>query len=233
MLGLIGILGIISTILVFGIIIGLTTRLESTSRKFAVAITIVCSIGMFILTYLISTYVNTAYKFVNNYSFTIFTSISIILIFTGFYMLRKWKIYKNNAKMSQLPLIILFPCCWVAVSATMVLMYPFKEVSAAFVALIVAFFLSLVIMAFYFASETILRIIKKPYLVLLGNSTFFVGLYYLVLSIVIPNINAVLKSPMNPLNVPSIETLGCTMTFVILMVFIGFYMTKKQSDLIQ
>lgn len=234
MLELIWIVGIILTVLVFGIIIGLIVAFKNISKVFAVTLAIEYGMGVLILTNLAFIYFNIAYKFVNDYNFSIFAAISIILIFTGFYTLKKWRGHcENNVNILRLPLVVLLPCCWGAVIADIVLASPFIEVSAAFVGQYAAVFLSLTILAFYFASGAIIRVLKTPYPVLLGNFMLFFGLYFLASAIVIPNISAALQSPFKPMNMPSIETVGCTVIFVVLLAFIGFYMTKKQSNLIQ
>ena len=86
---------------------------------------------------------------------------------------------------------------------------------------------------FYFASEGIVKVVKKPYPVLLGNFMLFVGLYFLASAIVIPNIATVLASKINPITIPSEGILIYASIGVIVLVFIGFYTTKKYSPLLQ
>ena len=61
----------------------------------------------------------------------------------------------------------------------------------------------------------------------------FIGFYLLASAIIIPNISTVIQSPMSPMTMPSIETLIYAMVFVIILAFMGFYISKKKSSLIQ
>ncbi|MDI6725156.1 MAG: DUF2162 family putative transporter, partial [Methanobacterium sp.] len=123
--------------------------------------------------------------------------------------------------------------CFGAVVAAIVLASPFIGVSTVFVGEYAAVFLSLTILSFYFASDAVVRITKKPYPILLGNFMLFVGFYFLASAIVIPNISTVLQSPMSPMDVPSVENLIYAILFVIILAFAGFYLTKRKSNLIQ
>lgn len=234
MLELLWQLGILSAVLVFGVKIGLATGFAGLSKKAAAAIAAGYGVGILILTFLVSGYTDIVYKVVYDYNFAIFLAMAVVIIYAGFHTIREWKVHrKNHAKASCAAMIAPCPCCFGAVVAAIVLASPFIGVSTAFVGKYAAAFLSITILAFYLASGAIVRIIKKPYPVLLGNFMLFVGFYFLASAIVIPNISTVLQSPMNPMNMPSIETVNYTVISVIILAFIGFYVTKKQSSLIQ
>jgi predicted transporter len=83
---------------------------------------------------------------------------------------------------------------------------------------------------FYFASGAIVRIVKKPYPILLGNFMLFAGFYFLASTILLPNINAVIQSPMRPTNINSVTTLSYVAILVVILIVIGFYRTKKQYN---
>jgi predicted transporter len=234
MLELLWQLGILSAALVFGVKIGLAAGFAGLSKKAAAAIAAGYGAGIYILTFLISGYTDLVYKFVYDYNFAIFTAMALVIIYAGFHTIREWKVHrKNHAKASCAAMIAPCPCCFGAVLAAIVLASPFIGVSTAFVGQYVAVFLSITILAFYFASNALVRITKQPYPILLGNFMLFVGFYFLASAIVIPNISKVLQSPMSPMDVPSTETLIYASVFVIVLMFAGFYITKKKSDLIQ
>ncbi|MBI5679316.1 MAG: DUF2162 domain-containing protein [Methanobacterium sp.] len=234
MLELLWQLGILSAVLVFGVKIGLATGFAGLSRKAAVAIAAGYGVGIYILTFLISGYTDIVYKVVYDYNFAIFLAMAVVIIYAGFHTIREWKVHrKNHAKASCAAMIAPCPCCFGAVVAAIVLASPFIGVSTAFIGQYAAVFLSLTIIIFYFASDLIVRVIKKPYPVLLGNFMLFVGFYFLASAIVIPNISIVLQSPMSPMDLVSIETLIYAVLFVMIMAFTGFYLTKKKSYLIQ
>ncbi|MEL7670624.1 DUF2162 domain-containing protein [Methanobacterium sp.] len=234
MLELLWQMGILSTVLVFGIKIGLASGFAGLSKKAAVAVSAVYGLGIFILAFLVSGHTDIVYKVVYDYNFAIFLAMSVIIMYAGFHTIREWKVHrKNHAKASCAAMIAPCPCCFGAVIAAIVLASPFIGVSTAFVGDYAAVFLSITILAFYFASGAIVKVLKKPYPVLLGNFMLFVGLYFLASAIVIPNISTVLQSQMSPLTVPSAETLIYALLIVVVLVFTGFYVTKKRSILIQ
>jgi len=234
MLELLWQLGILSAVLVFGVKIGLATGFAGLSKKAAAGIAIGYGVGILLLTFLISGYTDIVYKLVYEYNFVIFIIMAVVIIYAGFHTIREWKVHrKNHAKASCAAMIAPCPCCFGAVVAAIVLASPFIGVSTAFVGQYAAVFLSITIMAFYLMSGVIVRVIKKPYPVLLGNFMLFVGFYFLASAIVIPNISTVLQSPMSPMDVPSLETLIYAFIFVIILAFAGFYLTKRKSNLIQ
>lgn len=234
MLELLWQLGILSAVLVFGVKIGLASGFAGLSKKAAVAISVGYGLGILILSFLISGYTDVVYKVVYDYNFVIFLVMAVIIMYAGFHTIREWKVHrKDHARASCTAMIAPCPCCFGAVIAAIVLASPFIGVSTIFVGQYAAVFLSLSILVFYFASGAIVRVLKKPYPVLLGNFMLFVGLYFLASAIVIPNISTVLKSQMSPLNVPSVETLVYALLLVIVLAFAGFHVTKKRSILIQ
>lgn len=233
MLELLWQLGILSAVLVFGVKIGLATGFAGLSKKAAAAIAAGYGVGILILTFLISGYTDLVYKVVYDYNFIIFIAMAVVIIYAGFHTIREWKVHqKNHAKASCAAMIAPCPCCFGAVVAAIVLASPFIGVSASFIGQYASIFLSITIMAFYLASGAIVKIIKKPYPVLLGNFMLFVGFYFLASAIVIPNISTVLQSPMSPMDIPSVENLVYAIIFVIMLAFTGFYLTKKKSNLI-
>jgi len=234
MLELLWQLGILSVVLVFGVKIGLATGFAGLSKKAAAATAAGYGAGIYILTFLISGHVDIVYKVVYEYNFAIFTAMALVIIYAGFSTIREWKVHrKNHAKASCAAMIAPCPCCFGAVLAAIVFASPFIGVSTAFIGQYAAVFMSITIFAFYFASDAVVRITKQPYPILLGNFMLFVGFYFLVSAIVIPNISKVLQSPMSPMEVLSMETLVYVLVFVIILLFTGFYITKKKSSLIR
>jgi predicted transporter len=122
------------------------------------------------------------------------------------------------------------PCCFGAVVVAIVLVSPIIGVSSATIGQYAALLLSLTIGVFYFASGAIVRIVKKPYPILLGNFMLFAGFYFLASTILLPNINAVIQSPMRPTNINSVTTLSYVAILVVILIVIGFYRTKKQYN---
>ncbi len=227
MLGLLWQIGILAVILVFGVQIGLASKFTRLSKKVATGLAIGYGGIIFILALVIANYTD-LYKLIGDYNFAIFFLIAIIMICAGFQTIREWKIHNKNAD-CRCAMIALGLCCIGSIITAILIASPSIGVSVSLLGLYVAIFLSINIMFFYFVS---VRVFKKPYPILLGNFMLFVGLFFLASAMVIPNISTVLQSPMSLMTVPSIDTLICTMIFVVILVLIGFSLTKKRSSLI-
>lgn len=227
-------MGILSAVLVFGVKIGLASGFAGLSKKAAVGIAIGYGAGILIISALISGYTDLVYKVVYDYNFAIFLAMAVVIIYAGFHTIKEWKIHKkNHAKASCMAMIAPCPCCFGAVVAAIVLASPFIGASALAIGQYAAVFMSLTIIIFYFASEGIVRIVKKPYPVLLGNFMLFVGFYFLASAIVIPNIATALTSKMTPMTIPSIEMIIYAFFGLAILLVFGFYITKKKSTFLQ
>ncbi len=228
MLELLWQLGILSAVLVFGIKIGLAMGFANISKKTAVAIAAGYGAGIFILASLLTGYTDIVYKIFYEYNFVIFLLMSIVISYAGFHTIREWKVnHKNHAKASCAAMIAPCPCCFGAIVTATVIASPLMGVSTAAIGQYAAVFLSLIIVVIYFASGAIVKVVKKPYPVLMGNFMLFAGFYLLASVILLPNINNVIQSPMKPINLTSITPLIYVAAFVIILMVLGFYRTKK------
>jgi predicted transporter len=231
MLELLWQLGILSTVLIFGIKIGLAIGFAGLSKKVGVIIAASYGIGTLVLASIISGYANLLYKVVYDYNFVLFSLMALIISYAGLITIREWKVHhKNHAKATCAAMIAPCPCCFGAVVVAIVLISPIIGVSSATIGQYAALLLSLTIVVFYFASGAIVRIVKKPYPILLGNFMLFAGFYFLASTILLPNINAVIQSPMRPTNINSVTTLSYVAILVVILIVIGFYRTKKQYN---
>lgn len=227
-------MGILSAVLVFGVKIGLASGFAGLSKKAAAVIAVGYGAGILALSALISGYTDLIYKLVYDYNFVIFLAMAVVIMYAGFHTLKEWKIHKkNHAKASCMAMIAPCPCCFGAVIAAIILASPFIGASALAIGQYAAVFLALTIGIFYLASGAIVKILKKPYPILLGNFMLFVGLYFLASAIVIPNISTVLASKMHPMTIPSVDTFIYACFAVITLLIVGVYASKRYSSLVQ
>ena len=227
-------MGILSAVLVFGVKIGLASGFAGLSKKAAIGIAVGYGAGILLLSALISGYTDMMYKLIYDYNFAIFLAMAVIIIYAGLHTIKEWKRNrKNHAKATCMAMIAPCPCCFGSVVAAIILASPFIGISAFAIGKYAAVFLSLTIIIFYFASEGVVRIVKKPYPVLLGNFMLFVGLYFLASAIVIPNIATVLSSKMSPMTIPSAYTIAYACIGLAVLLVFGFYITKKTSTFLQ
>jgi predicted transporter len=90
----------------------------------------------------------------------------------------------------------------------------------------------LVILAGYFASNVIVKFLKKPYPIVIGNFMLFLGIYFLLSSILIPNIIQVFSQSMKSMTIPSLSSLALTFAIACAIAIIGVIVSRKKDFLI-
>lgn len=226
--------GVLSAVLVFGVKIGLAMGFAGLSRKTAAAIAIGYCLGILLLTKVAEGYSEMLYHVIYDYNFVIFLAMAIVIFYAGFHTINDWKKHqKNHAKATCLAMIAPCPCCFGAVVAAIILVSPLIGASSFAIGQYAALSLSITIGLFYALSDIIVRLVKKPYPVLLGNFMLFVGLYFLASAIVLPNISTVLQSPMSPLTLPSSTELIYVSILVVGLVLLGVYLNRRNSALVK
>lgn len=230
MIGLLWQLGILSAVLIFGVKIGLAMGFSGLSKKFGVLIALGYGVGIFLLSTMVTGSSNAFYKIIVDYNFVMFSVMSLIIIYAGLHTIREWKVnQKNHAKATCAAMIAPCPCCFTAVIAAIILAAPVIGASSALIGQYAAVFLTVTILTVYFSSDMIVKLVNRPYPILLGNFMLFAGLYFLATVIVLPNINQVLQSPMKPYDVSSISTITYVVFLAVVLLLIGFYKTRRES----
>lgn len=223
-------LGILSAILIFGVKIGLAMGFSGLSKKVGVLIALGYGVGIFLLSTVITDSSSVVYKTIIDYNFVMFSVMSLIIIYAGLHTIKEWKLHqKNHAKVTCAAMIAPCPCCFTAVIAAIVIASPIIGASSAMIGRYAAILMTLIILVVFFSSDIIVRIVKKPYPILLGNLMLFAGIYFLSSVILLPNINQVLLSPMKPYDMHSMTTLIYVLVFMVTLVVIGFIKTKRES----
>jgi predicted transporter len=226
--------GVLSVLLVFGIKIGLAMGFAGISKKIAAAIILGYALGIVALTTLASAYMTSVQGFFTQYTTAITIIMAAVIMYAGFHTINEWKKnQKNTAKATCLAMVAPCPCCFGAVIASIVIFSPMIGLSAATLGYYSAVALAVLITIFYLVSGLIVRVVKKPYPVLLGNFMLFAGLYFMASAIILPNINSVLTQKMTPLAVPDATTLFYVIIGIVVLVGLGIILNKKRSTLIE
>jgi len=226
--------GILSVILLFGVKIGLAMGFAGLSRKKAALIIIGYAAGILALSALTNPYLETLQGYFTKYGSIMTIIMATILIIAGSYTIKEWKQHqKNTATATCLAMIAPCPCCFGAVTLSIILIAPLIGASALTLGKYAAILLAIFITIFYLSSKTIAKLSKKPYPILLGNFMLFAGLYFLASAIVLPNINTVLSSKMSPITIPNTKTLAYALIGAILLIVLGILTNKKNSTLIK
>ena len=83
----------------------------------------------------------------------------------------------------------------------------------------------------YFASNAIVKSIKKPYPVILGNFMLLLGAYFLLSAIVIPNIAGVLSKTSSPITIGSPQDVLMIIVAFAILILGGVVMNKRDNIL--
>jgi predicted transporter len=97
----------------------------------------------------------------------------------------------------------------------------------------VAILMVLVIVAGYYASNIIVKFLKKPYPIVIGNFMLFLGIYFLLSSILIPNIIQTFNQSMRFMSIPSLASLALAFLVAIAIAFIGILVSRRNDFLIK
>ena len=91
--------------------------------------------------------------------------------------------------------------------------------------------LVLTIVLTYYASNYLIKYIKKPYPIVLGNFMFFLGVYFLLSALFLPNITAMIQNPMDAITISSPEYILAVFGLMLLIMFLGGFYFKNNSYL--
>ena len=222
--------GILSAVLVFGIKVGLASGLANISKKYLAAICIAYGAGVLILSNVASYYTSQLTNLIYTYNFGFFIIMAAIMIVAGVLTIREYKVHNKNTTAATCMVVIApCPCCFGVIIATILLLAPTVSIGVFILSEYVAVALVATILISYFASNTIVKFIKKPYPIILGNFELFLGVYFLLSAIVLPNIATALSKQFSGINIQSFNSLFMFIVLAIVLVIIGYIMTKKST----
>ena len=222
--------GILSAVLVFGIKVGLASGLANISKKYLAAICIAYGAGVLILSNVASYYTSQLTNLIYTYNSGFFIIMAAIMIVAGVLTIREYKVHNKNTTAATCMVVIApCPCCFGVIIATILLLAPTVSIGVFILSEYVAVALVATILISYFASNTIVKFIKKPYPIILGNFELFLGVYFLLSAIVLPNIATALSKQFSGINIQSFNSLFMFIVLAIVLVIIGYIMTKKST----
>ena len=222
--------GILSAVLVFGIKVGLASGLANISKKYLAAICIAYGAGVLILSNVASYYTSQLTNLIYTYNSGFFIIMAAIMIVAGVLTIREYKVHNKNTSTATCMVVIApCPCCFGVIIATILLLAPTVSIGVFILSEYVAFALVATILISYFASNTIVKFIKKPYPIILGNFELFLGVYFLLSAIVLPNIATALSKQFSGINIQSFNSLFMFIVLALVLIVIGYFMTKKSS----
>ena len=216
-------LGYIISIIAFSLIIGLILYFNETSIKTLARYAVISVICIPVIVYIISLFKEQLGSAVGIYSYTLIFLIAFVLIFIG-YLLSREKNFKNSfIKVISLSylcfLLIAFVCI---VSKGNILGFDSLQISL-FTTII---FNLLVIIVFFTLRK--FNIIDNSSNIL-RDSYFIFGVYFLIVSLFLPNIIGLDMKDMRPINIVSIESMVITIVFIVVVAVLGLWYYRKNT----
>ncbi|AMK16349.1 DUF2162 domain-containing protein [Methanobrevibacter olleyae] len=224
-------LGILSAVLIFGIKLGLATGLANMSKKYLALVSIGYGAGVLILTEIASFYTTVITDLIYSYNFEFFLIMAIIMILAGIFTIREYKVFERNTTAATCMAVIApCPCCFGSILVSILLVAPTVGLGLMNLSAIVASALVLTIVGTYFASNFLIKFINKPYPIVLGNFMFFLGIYFLLSALFLPNITAMIQNPMNEISIASVDYLSIAIIVILVFMAIGGIISKRNTN---
>ncbi|MBR3140342.1 MAG: DUF2162 domain-containing protein [Methanobrevibacter sp.] len=224
-------LGILSAVLIFGIKLGLATGLANMSKKYLAVVSIGYGGGVLILTEISSFFTKEITDLIYTYNFEFFLIMAIIMILAGVFTIREYKVFEQNTTAATCMAVVApCPCCFGSIIVSIMLVAPTVGLGLMDLSLVVAGALVLTIIITYFASNYLVKLINKPYPIVLGNFMFFLGVYFLLSALFLPNITAMIQNPMDSLSISSPYSLIGALILMIVLVAIGGLISRRNSN---
>ncbi len=236
-MGILWQLGVLAAVLVFGIKIGLASGFANLSKKLFALICAGYGIGVFLISYIASFYSQQITDAIYGYNTIFYLVMASIMIIAGLLTIREWKVHnKNTSTATCMAVVAPCPCCFGSIVVSILIVAPTLGVGISYLSIFVAIALVAVMLITYFASKSLIKFTNKPYPVILGNFMLFLGAYFLLSALVIPNIASVMAKSGNSLDpvtmIPSQSFIGVIIVLIVLII-IGIVLNKKSDNLLK
>ena len=224
--------GILAAVLVFGVKIGLALGFSGIERKKVGIILVGYAVGLVLLSYLCQPYTEQVYQIVYGYSGAIFAVIALIIVITGFKTIYDWHVTeKDTGSATCMAVVAPCPCCFGAILASVILVAPVAGVSSVTLGSFSAIALVIVMGLTYLLSFSIVKKINKPYPLVLGNFMIFIGIYFVLCIMILPNISLLVDG--TAMEIQSFTSMIYMVIVLILMMIAGAILAKKRSYFLQ
>ena len=227
-------LGMFAAVILFGSKLGIASGLAKLSKRNLALLCLGYGGGIMLLSAIASLYTVEISEIINNYNSIIYLIMAVIMIFSGIYTIKEWKNHERNTmRTSRMILVAPCPCYFGSILASIIMAAPTVGLGAFYLSQYVAIAMVSVILLGYFASNLIVKFLKKPYPIVIGNFMLFLGIYFLLSSILIPNIIEAFNQSMRFMTIPSLSSLALTFAVACLIVILGIIVSRKNDMLIK
>jgi predicted transporter len=156
---------------------------------------------------------------------------AVIMILAGIFTIREYKVFERNTTAATCMAIVApCPCCFGSILVSILLVAPTVGLGLMNLSVIVASALVLTIVLTYFASNYLVRFINKPYPIVLGNFMFFLGIYFLLSALFLPNITAMIQNPMDAITIASVDYVSIAIIVILAIMAIGGIISKRNTN---
>ena len=225
--------GVFAAVILFGTKLGIASGLAKLSKRNLAILSLGYGGGIMLLSAIASLYTSQISDFINSYNSLLFFLMAVIMISAGIYTIKEWKKHeKNTMRTTRMILVAPCPCYFGSILASIIMAAPTVGLGAFSLSKYVAVVMVLVIVSGYFASNIIIKFLKKPYPIVIGNFMLFLGIYFLLSSILIPNIIEVFNKSMKHISISSLGSLALSFGLAIVIVAIGIIVSRKKDFLI-
>lgn len=226
--------GIFASVMVFGVKIGLASGLANLSKKLFAIICIAYGGGVVLISAIASLFAEQLMQAIYGYNSIFYIIMASIMIIAGLFTIREWKIHdKNTSTATSIAIIAPCPCCFGSIIASVLIVAPTIGVSSLDLSWYAAAALVAVMIVTYLASNTIIRVINKPYPIVLGNFMLLLGAYFLLSAIVIPNIAGVLSKTLSPISIGSPQDVLMVILAFAILIVCGVVLTKRGRSILE
>ena len=226
--------GVFAAVILFGTKLGIASGLAKISKRNLTILALGYGGGIMLLSAIASLYTSQITYFINSYNSILFLIMAFIMIFAGIYTIKEWKKHENNTmRTTRMILVAPCPCYFGSILASIIMAAPTIGLGAFSLSQYVAIAMVLVILLGYFASNLIVKFLKKPYPIVIGNFMLFLGIYFLLSSILIPNIIQAFNQSMRFMTIPSLTSLALTFLLAIGIAIMGIMISRRNDFLIK
>ena len=220
--------GILAAVLIFGLKIGLALGFSGIEKKKVLLILVGYGVALTIFSYVLTPYTQQVYTFVYQYTSGIFACIAIVILITGFKTIYDWKVTgKDVGSGTCMAVVAPCPCCFGAILASIMLVAPIAGVSSITLGVFSSVALVLVMGITYFLSMQIVKRMKQPYPIVLGNFMIFIGLYFVLCLIILPNMAYIRTG--TSIEIQSIENVSLMIVSVLCLLIAGGIFARNKS----
>ena len=216
-------LGYLISIIVFSTVIGLIFYFNETSKKDLAKYLFVSVICTFAMIYVMGLFKDQLYSAIGIYNYALLFLIAFILILIG-YLLSKENTFKGSFKkvlsLSYLSFLLVALVCVLSRSDLFGL-------NSLQVTLVTTILFNLLIVAVFFTLKKF-NLTAESFK-MLRDLYFIFGIYFLIVSLFLPNIISLNMEDMKPINIVSIESMIFTFVFIVVVTVLGLWYYRKNT----